>query len=189
MAMEGCLSPSDGSVGTTGQKLGTINLVASCQLEKNYICSTGFSYANSIKQKFQARVKPSSWKQTPTENIMLLFFAFLLNQAEGTAFYTQGLFNKQVCLTSSAQPVPGFGLSGCYWLQPAALRDRTSGLLCPQLKASLMAELARGPGLQSSGQLQDRKLHTTQSQHSSIKTLTSEVHVRSQKTLQLICWH
>ena len=96
---------------------------------------------------------------------------------EGTALYTQGLFNKQVCLTCSARPLPGLGLAGCYWLQPAALRDRTSCLLCPGLKASLMAELAGGPGLRTSSQLQDRKLHTTQSQHGSIKILTSEVRI------------
>lgn len=88
---------------------------------------------------------------------------------EGTTFYTWGLFNKQVCLTSSAQPVPGLGLAGCYWLQPVALRDRTSCLLCPSLKASLMAELAEGPGLQTFSQVQNRKLHTTLSQHNGIK--------------------
>nr|XP_008292743.1 PREDICTED: uncharacterized protein C2orf82 homolog [Stegastes partitus] len=66
----------------------------------------------------------------------------------------------------SAQPVPGLGLAGCYWLQPAALRDRTSCLLCPRLKASLMAELAAGLGLQTCSQLQNRKRRTAPSQHS-----------------------
>lgn len=52
----------------------------------------------------------------------VIIFCLLIKSScpEGTAFYTQGLFNKQVCLTYSAQPVPGLGLAGCYWLQPAA---------------------------------------------------------------------
>ena len=108
----------------------------------------------------------------------VIIFCPLINSScpEGTAFYTQGLFNKQVCLTSSARPVPALGLAGCYWLQPAALRDRTSCLLCPRLKASLMAKLAGGPGLQTSGQLRDRMLNTA-SQHCSINILPSEVHI------------
>lgn len=36
---------------------------------------------HSIEQQRQAWVNPCLWKQTATENIMLLFFAFLLNQA------------------------------------------------------------------------------------------------------------
>lgn len=110
----------------------------------------------------------------------VIIFCLLIKSScpEGAAFYTQGLFNKQVCLTYSAQPVPGLGLAGCYWLQPAALCDCTSWLLCPMLKASLMAELASGPDLQTSIHLRDRKLHMTLSQHSNIKILTSEVHIR-----------
>lgn len=107
---------------------------------------------------------------------------------EGTAFYTQGLFNKQVCLTSSAQPLPALGLAGCYWLQPAALRDRTSCLLCPGLKASLMAELDGGPGLQTSSQLQDRKPHTTQSQHSSIRITHHNLQDTRAYRLTMMSW-
>lgn len=96
--------------------------------------------------------KPPSPVETNTNGKhRVIIFCLLLKSScpEGPAFYTQGLFNKQVCLTCSAQPVPGLGLAGCYWLQLAALHDRTSCLLCPRLKASLMAELAGGPGLQN----------------------------------------
>lgn len=53
---------------------------------------------------------------------------------------SRGALNKQVCLTFSAGLVPALGPAGRYWLQLAALRDRTSGLLCLRLKASLMRE-------------------------------------------------
>lgn len=91
------------------------------------------------------------------------YFCLLIKSGcpEGKTFHTQGLFNKQVCLTSSASPVAALGLTGCYWLQLAALRDRTSCLLCGGLKASLMAALAGGRGLQTSSLRRDRKLRTT----------------------------
>lgn len=91
------------------------------------------------------------------------YFCLLIKSGcpEGKTFHTQGLFNKQVCLTSSASPVAALGPTGCYWLQLSALRDRTSCLLCGGLKASLMAALARGRGLQTSSLWRDRKLRTT----------------------------
>lgn len=88
--------------------------------------------------------------ETNTEGkLHVIIFYPLINPScpEGAALDTQGLFNKQVCLTCRARPLPALGPAGCYWLQPAALRDRTSCLLCPGLNASLMAELAAGPGL------------------------------------------
>lgn len=158
-------------------------------LEKNYFFPRGFSYVNSFKKKFQAEVNPLLVETNTNGKHHVIIFYLLIKSScpEGTTFYTQGLFNKQVCLTSSAQPVPGLGLAGCYRLQPTALRDRTSCLLCTRLKASLMAKLARGLGLQTSSLLQDRKLHTTRSQHSSIKILASEVQIGIQKITRLTC--
>ena len=171
------------------QELGTTDLVAKLAACWEKFC---FSLEASVIliriTEILSWSKPLLVETNTNGKHRVIIFCLLIKSScpEGTAFNTQGLFNKQVCLTSSAQPVPGLGLAGCYWLQPAALRDRTSCLLCPRLKASLMAKLAGGPGLQTSSQLQDRKLHTTQSQHSGIKILTSEVHVRIQMIPQNI---
>lgn len=94
--------------------------------------------------------------------IIHFFFLFIKTSCPvGAGFHTQGLFNKQVCLTLSAHSVPALGLAGCYWLQPAVLGDRTGCLLCLGLKASLMVMLARGPKRQAFSQLQHRKLQKT----------------------------
>lgn len=81
----------------------------------------------------------------------LVSFTFSFNHSAQnySHFNTQGLFNKQVCLTLTSFALPAFGLSGRYWLKPVGLLGRTSCLLCHQLKASLMAMLATSLGLQT----------------------------------------
>lgn len=149
--------------------------------EKKSVISRRFSYVNSIKKKFQAWVNPPPlWKQTPTENIVLLFFAFFLNQAVQKAqpfTHRDYLINKFVwhavpsrCLVWAWPVVTGCSLPPSMTAQAAfcALGWRPHWWLSwPEARAS-----------KTSSQLQDRKLHTTQSQHSSIKILTSEVHIR-----------
>ncbi|CAB1317612.1 unnamed protein product [Coregonus sp. 'balchen'] len=74
------------------------------------------------------------------------------------------------CRFEPGRPLPD---GACLYCRPAAaLPDHTSSLLCPGLKASLMARLARGPGLRTCSQPLHRKPHAnteSTNTHSSIR--------------------
>lgn len=110
---------------------------------------------------------------TNGKHVIILRLLIKSSCREVAAFYTQRLFNKQVCLTYSGRPV----VTGC----SPPLCDCTGCLLCPSLEGLIDGWAGRRPGPPN---LQLATAQEALSQHSSIKILASEVHIRLLKTLQ-----